>query len=396
MILKLQFLIVSIVVAIYIINPTVFQNTGIVANAQSIEATQASQPQDPTVLEQKFEAIITKDLGDIKADVYGQTQYIKQFEGQILNGPKKSETVNIQNGQTQDLSSRQFKVGDQVIISPDYETSKTNKYIITDSIRRTPLYILFVIFIGITILIGRKSGISSIAGMLLSFATIFIFLLPQIASGRNPIIVSLVSSLLIIPSTFYLSHGFNRKTTAAVVSTILCLIFTALLASIFVDAAKITGFASEEAGFIEAARPGAVNIKGLLLAGIIISLLGILDDITISQSSIVSQLKKTSPTLTKSALYSKAMEIGKDHIASVVNTLILVYAGAALPLLILFTDNSTPFLEIINYEIVAEEIVKTLVASIGMIAAVPIATLFSIYFLNDKDFTETNEHHHNH
>ena len=146
------------------------------------------------------------------------------------------------------------------------------------------------------------------------------------------------------------------------------------MAGIFVDATKLTGFASEEAGFLQAMKGGTVNIKGLLMAGIIIGALGILDDVTVSQASVVQQLKNTSNKLSSSDLYKKAMRVGQDHVSSMVNTLVLVYTGAALPLLLLFIDSTRSFSEIINYELVADEIVRTLVGSIGLVSAVPITT----------------------
>jgi uncharacterized membrane protein len=153
---------------------------------------------------------------------------------------------------------------------------------------------------------------------------------------------------------------------------------------IFIEAAKLTGFASEEASFIRMMKGDQINIKGLLYAGILIATIGILDDITTAQASLVSQLKKTSAHLTDRKLYFHAMEVGKDHIASLVNTLVLVYTGASLPLLLLFTDSNTAFSRVLNYEIVAEEVLRILIASIGLIAAVPITTLIAIRLLGKK------------
>ena len=165
--------------------------------------------------------------------------------------------------------------------------------------------------------------------------------------------------------------------------TLIALIITGILSSVFVEAARLTGFASEEAGFLRVARQ-MINIKGLLLAGIIIGVLGILDDITISQSAIVFQLKEANKKLKFNELYKRAMNVGQDHISSMVNTLVLVYAGASLPLLLLFIDNPQPFFEVINYEIIADEIVRTLVGSIGLILAVPITTLIAALVSNKK------------
>lgn len=155
------------------------------------------------------------------------------------------------------------------------------------------------------------------------------------------------------------------------------LIITGILAAVFIEAAKLTGFASEEAGFLQVVGEGTINIKGLLLAGIIIGVLGVLDDITISQSAIVFQLKEANRNFNSKDLYKRAMNIGKDHISSMVNTLVLVYTGASLPLLLLFVNNPYPFSQVINYEIIADEIVRTLVGSIGLVLAVPITTLIA-------------------
>ncbi len=156
------------------------------------------------------------------------------------------------------------------------------------------------------------------------------------------------------------------------------------MASFFVDAAKLTGYASEEASFLQVSRQGSFNVRGLLLAGIIIGALGILDDITISQAAVVSSLKQASSKIKADELFAKAMDVGKDHISSMINTLILVYAGASLPLMLLFVDNPHPFSEIINYEIIADEVVRTLVGSIGLVLAVPITTLIAVIVFSIK------------
>jgi uncharacterized membrane protein len=190
-------------------------------------------------------------------------------------------------------------------------------------------------------------------------------------------LVVILGAVVIIAITFYLSHGLNRKTTAAVFGTLLALVLTGILASISIAATRLSGFGVEETMFLahESAQP--LNIQGLFLAGIIIGLLGILDDITVSQAAIVWQLKQAQPAMGFRELYGRAMNVGKDHIASLVNTLVLVYAGASLPLLLLFSSHAVSFGDAINYENIAEEIVRTLVASIGLMVAVPLTTLIT-------------------
>jgi uncharacterized membrane protein len=211
--------------------------------------------------------------------------------------------------------------------------------------------------------------------MVLSFLIVYFGFVSAIYNGANPVLTVVIGSLFIIPINFYLSHGVNRKTTIAIVATCITLLIALLLSIVSIDSVKLTGFASEDASFVSIMISGmSANMQGILLASMFIGLLGILDDITISQASIVEELHVTNAKLTPKELYKKAMNVGKDHIASIVNTLILVYTGASLPLLLLFYNSPHPFSEILNYEIIADEVVRTLVGSISLMLAVPITT----------------------
>lgn len=338
--------------------------------------------------EEKFEAVVINIQEEKDIEINGKKQLYQKIELKVTTGKRKEDKIIIENGTIPATNVLKYKVGEKLIVSALVNLERKEVFYITDYVRRPALYWLFALFTGLTVLIGRKRGIAAVIGMGFSFLVIFNFVLPQISSGKDPIIIAIIASLLIIPVTFYLSHGFNRKTNSAVIGTVISLVITGIIANIFVDAAKLTGFASEEAGFVEAINPGFINIKGLLLAGIIIGVLGILDDITISQAAIVQQLKRAAPSLTLKGLFSKAMDVGRDHIASVVNTLVLVYTGASLPLLLLFIDNPIPFSEVINYEILAEEIIRTLVASIGLVLAVPIVTLIAAYVFSKAKANE--------
>lgn len=345
----------------------------------------------PPAKDERLEATITKVIEEKEIELEGseKKQLYQKLQTTITRGSKKSQTITIENGNLPTVNARSYQVGDTIVITASKDFQGKDLYYITDYVRRSSIYWLFFIFAGLTVVIGRKRGVLSLLGMALSFLIIFTFILPQISSGADPIVIAIIASIGIIPITFYLSHGINKKTHIAVVGTFIALVCTGLLANFFVDAARLTGFASEEAGFLEAMKQGSVNIQGLLLAGIIIGVLGVLDDITISQASIVQQLKKTDPSLSFHELYSRGMEIGRDHIASMVNTLVLVYTGAALPLLLLFINNPSPFSEVINYEILAEEIIRTLVASIGLILAVPITTLIAAWVLERENLLPT-------
>jgi uncharacterized membrane protein len=199
------------------------------------------------------------------------------------------------------------------------------------------------------------------------------FLVPAILQGRNPLAVALVGAFFVMLATLYLCHGFNRKTTTALVATATALCLTALLGLAFAELGELTGLSSEETQLVQASVAG-LNLRGLVLAGLVIGALGVLDDVTVSQAATVFALHHADPTQGWRALFRSGMGVGRDHIASVVNTLVLAYAGASVPLLILFATGGLPFTEIVNAEYVAQEVVKTLVGSIGLVAAVPLTT----------------------
>lgn len=330
--------------------------------------------------EEVLETVVTSIREEKEVEINNSKQLYQKLELLITSINRKGERILVESGTIPVVNVQKYKVGDELIVTSSENFEGQEVFYISDYIRRTPLFWLFGIFIVLTVLIGKKRGIASLMGMGLSFFMIFSFVLPQILAGKDPVFITITASLFIIPITFYLSHGFNKKTTAAILGTIIALVITGILATIFVDVTRLTGFASEEAGFLQVAKPDLINIRGLLLAGIIIGVLGILDDITISQAAIIFQLKQASPKISFSDLFNRTMDIGRDHIASMVNTLILVYTGAALPLLLLFINTPHPFTEIMNYEIVSEEVVRTLVASIGLILAVPITTLITAFF----------------
>lgn len=301
----------------------------------------------------------------------------------VLKGSRQGEEIEVATNQAQIAGSRDYRIGDRLLIGFSQIEDQENFYII-DYIRRQPMLIAFFIFIVLVLAVGRWQGLTSLIGMAVTYLVIFQLILPVILSGTSPILAATAGSFLIIPITFYLSHGLNRKTTVAVISTVIALGITSLLAVYFVDAAWLTGFASEEAGYLQTVNPAQLNMKGLLLAGIIIGALGILDDITVAQAAVVEQLNKVNQDLKFKDLFFRAMNVGRDHIASMVNTLILVYTGSALPLLLIFVNNPHPAWEIINYEIIAEEIIRTFVGSIGLVLAVPITTLFAAWLIKKK------------
>lgn len=343
-----------------------------------------AQNQNLGASEKRVEAVIAeikeeKDLTD-----GGVERKYQKLELIVTSDEMKGERIVVENGLVPIITTVEYEKGDEVAVSITKDPEGKSVYFIADYIRRDALYILFGVFVGLALLVGGMRGAASLAGLTVSFAIIFFVVLPLILGGYNPVSVAVLGSLVIIPANFYLTHGWNKKTTSAVIGTLIALIITGIIANFFVNFGHLTGFTTDEATFLENTKRGGFEMTGLVLAGIIIGALGVLDDITIAQSSLVFQLRDTSERLGFWNTYKKAMDVGRDHIASMVNTLVLVYTGAAMPLLLIFIDNPKPLAELINYEMVAEEIIRTLVVSSGLILAVPIVTIIAVT-LSDKE-----------
>ena len=326
-----------------------------------------------------LEGEVVRVVSEKVREAAGDNYVFQVLEVEVTKGSKENETIVIENNAVAQASGRKYGEGDKVVIMYSVDFEGEDYFYITDYVRRDALVTLFIIFAVVAIVVGGKWGLASLVGMGVSMLVIFKFILPRIVAGSDPVWTAIGGSMFIIPVTFYLSHGIKRKTHIAAVGTLITLVITGILAAVAVEAAKLTGFASEEAGFLFYQQEGLINIKGLLLAGMIIGTLGILDDITISQASVVEELKGVGKKLKSAEVFTRALRVGRDHIASLVNTLVLVYTGAALPLLLLFQNNSAPFIDVINIEVVAEEIVRMLVGSIGLILAVPITTALAVF-----------------
>jgi uncharacterized membrane protein len=246
-------------------------------------------------------------------------------------------------------------------------------YSLVDFERRRPMLLLALAFVAVVLLLGRARGALSLVGLGCSLAMILVFVVPAILDGKPPLAVAIVGSIAVALITIVLAHGWGPKSVAAILGTTVSLLLTAGLAVLFTNLANLTGLSSEEALTLQL-NSGNVDLQGLLLAGMVIGALGVLDDVTISQASTVLALRAASPALRLGELFARAMKVGRDHVTATVNTLVLAYAGASLPVLLLFSTGDLGFSDVVNTEIVAKEVVATLVGSIGLVAAVPITT----------------------
>ncbi len=239
--------------------------------------------------------------------------------------------------------------------------------------RSTPMLLLLLIFVAVIILFGGWRGLGALGGLAVSLGIIVMFALPALLDGSNAVLVALVTSAAIAIVALLLAHGFNVATAVALLSTMAALVLTGLLALLFVWTSKFTGFADESVGFLDVLG-ASIDPRGLLLAGILIGSLGVLDDVTVTQVSAVWELKRAVPSAGPKELYERGVRIGRDHISSTVNTLFLAYAGAALPLMLLFSQAGESLGAVATREVVAVEITRALVGSLGLVAAVPIST----------------------
>ncbi len=289
-------------------------------------------------------------------------------------GTRTSFTVG-QSREGVDLS-----VGDKVRVfaSPvppgaDIGGVQPDPYAFADYERRLPLLLLFVLFAVLVIATGRLQGLRALIGLVASLAIVIFFLVPAILEGKTPETVALIGAFAVMLVTIPLAHGIGVKTLAACLGTSVALVLTLVLAQTFTDLAHLSGVSSDEAVFLRATA-GDISLQGLLLAGMVIAALGVLDDLTVSQASTVLALQRANPTQSFAELFRGAVSVGHDHVAATVNTLVLAYVGASLPVLLVFSFGGTAFTDAINSEAVAEQIVATLVGSIGLIAAVPVTT----------------------
>lgn len=284
-------------------------------------------------------------------------------------------------------SANTYKVGDKVIISEVKNIDGSTDYFIIDFVRSSYLYWLALIFAVTIIIIGKMKGVKSLISLVLSFFIIIKFIIPNILSGNNPLVVGVVGALIILSIMIYITDGWNIKSHISVASVFFSLLATFILSWIFTGLTRLTGMGQEESIYLLGLNNGTIDFKGLLLAGILIGTVGVLDDVIVGQVELVKQIRVANPQLTNKQVYKSAFEVGNTHLGAIVNTLFLTYVGASLPLLLLFYVNPTgaaSFAQVINNEMIATEIVRTLVGSIGVALSIPISTFLATVWLKDK------------
>jgi uncharacterized membrane protein len=266
-----------------------------------------------------------------------------------------------------------LEAGDKVILNYSFDAPEGAQYQFADFQRSRPMLVLVALFAAAVIALGRWRGLFALIGVGISLVVLVAFVLPALLEGETPVLVALVGASAVAIPALYLAHGLSERTSVALLGTIASLLLTCLLGWVFVEATHLTGLVSDEVGFLQVFG-GNLDFAGLLLAGLVIGALGVLDDVTVTQVAAVWELRNSDPAASAVRLYRAGIRIGRDHIASTVNTLVLAYAGASLPLLLLFRTSGQGLGSVITGEAVAAEVVRALVGSIGLVASVPITT----------------------
>jgi len=325
----------------------------------------------------EFETGYVIEIIDEGENIIGEISYPFQILKVELSSGEVIEVYNdIQpgGGDFQSLAE-----GEQIVVAVN-ETEGQASYYISDRYRFPAVILVFLMFFALTVFFTGFRGVTAILGLFFTVYVLASYVVPSIVFGDDPLLVSLVGVLIIASVSIFLAHGVNKRILVSLAGIIITIAIASIVSLLFVNMASLFGVGSEEAILLNISESVNINLRGLLLGGIIFGVLGVLDDVTTAQSAAVEELKKANPELSQSELYSRGISIGKEHILSLVNTLVLAYIGSAFPLLLLFSlSNGVPVWVTLNSEFIIEEVIRTLVGSSALIFAVPITTLIASY-----------------
>lgn len=320
------------------------------------------------------------------------TTTVQTLRIELLEGKKKGEVVSLDN----DIMV--LFVGDTIFVNRLVAIDETEYFTFKDVERRPQLFWMGVLMVGLVLLFAGWQGMRALLSLGLSIAAIVFLLVPALLAGYEPALASLLIAGVILAVSLFLTHGLKPRVYIAFVGTFSAVGVTCLVAWLSVDWLRLTGFGSDASVYLNFSTGGTLDIAGLLLGSIIIGLLGVLDDVSITQASVVQELRGANPTLSSFELYKRAINVGRDHVGSLVNTLALAYLGTALPLIMFYARANADFWQSINQEIIASEILRIIIGSIGLILAVPFTTLVAAWYFGNRqvDTSEVHSHGHSH
>jgi uncharacterized membrane protein len=304
-------------------------------------------------------------------------------DARLTSGPDAGDDITFEVRATQ-FEVPELATGDEVVLLDVATSPAQYRDSFADFQRATPLLWLVAAFVVVVIAFGRWQGVRALVGLAASGLVLVAFLVPSLLRDQPAVLVALAATVVIAFVALYLAHGVNLGTTVALAGTLVALALTTVLAFVVATATNLTGLSDDSAQTLRVTAD-ALDLRGLLVAGIIVGALGVLDDVTVSQVSIVATLRRANPGLSRRFLYREATRVGRDHVAATVNTLVLAYAGASLPLLLFFVQGDQPIGRLLASEVIAVEVIRMLVGSIGLVASVPITTALAAAVLGPGD-----------
>ncbi len=337
-------------------------------------------PQSSNSSEEFLPVSVVQIIDSGELTVLEQKQPYQRLKVRVMQGERKDNEFIVDYGTDQTLRSDQLlTVNDSVVLQRDISQENKEQLRIIDRYRLPGLRVFTILFIILVIIIAGKQGLGSLIGLLVSAIVILQFVVPQILNGANPVTVSILGAIVMLVVTMFLAHGFKWQTAVSLVATAFTLLIAGCISYIAVSVLMLSGTGSEEAYLLQVGQLPDLNLRGLLLGGMILGILGILDDVTTSQVAALFALYKENRQLSVKDLIVRGFSLGREHIASLVNTLVLAYAGVSFPLFIFFVLNpqNQPAWVIFNSEFIAEEVVRTLSGSFGLVLGVPISTILS-------------------
>jgi uncharacterized membrane protein len=355
------------------------------------QAQEVHQELQETIKAKVLEVVEQSDRQILGTDA---TTTVQTLRIELLAGQKAGQVVSLDN----DIMV--LEVGDVIFVNRLVAIDRTEYFTFKDVERRPQLLIVGLLMMVLVITFSGWQGARALLSLLLSIVAIIFVLVPALLAGYSPALASLLIAGFILAVSLFLTHGFRARVVIAFLGTFSAVGVTCLTAWLSVDWLRLTGFGSDAAVYLNFSTGGTLDISGLLLGSIIIGLLGVLDDVSITQASVVQELRGANPILSRFELYKRAINVGRDHVGSLVNTLALAYLGTALPLVMFYARANADFWQSINQEVIAAEILRIIIGSIGLILAVPFTTMVAAWYFGsrevDKEVIHTCAHHHHH
>lgn len=365
----------------------IFLLCAVVAIPGYVGAQEVHQELQETVKAKVLEIIEQSDRQIMGTDA---TTTVQTLRIELLAGEKAGQVMSLDN----DIMV--LDVGDVIFVNRLVAIDDTEYLTFKDIERRPQLFWMALLMVVLVIGFSGWQGMRALFSLALSILAILFLLVPALLAGYEPALVSLLIAGVILASSLFLTHGFKPRVMIAFIGTFSAVGVTCLLAWLSVDWLRLTGFGSDASVYLNFSTGGTLDFAGLLLGSIIIGLLGVLDDVSITQASVVQELRAANPELTSFELYKRAINVGRDHVGSLVNTLALAYLGTALPLVMFYSRASADFWQSINQEVIAAEILRIIIGSIGLILAVPFTTAVAARYFGSREVSETDHHEHSH